>query len=206
MRGIVLAAGASTRARGCKALFCCEPGSTWLERAIETQHAAGVEDVVVVVASPWEAVIRRHLGQRDRVVLVRNERPELGMWSSLRVGLDAVGVVDGPLVVSLIDHPSVDPRTLVGLIDACRTSGEDLVVRPRVRGRHGHPIVLTEGAARALARVSDAPTVKVAMARAGAWRSIDVEDLGVLEDRDGAASNLRSERDQRTDEAIAFAK
>lgn len=206
MKGIVLAAGASHRARGCKALFAYDASSTWLDRAVATQHAAGVEDVVVVVASPWETAIRAHVHHRERVVLVRNERPELGMWASLRVGLDAVREIEGPLVVSLIDHPAVAPRTLMALIEACRRAGDDVVVRPRVRGRHGHPIVLTEGAARALARVDDAPTVKAALAKAGAWRSLDVEDLGVLEDRDGPASSAERASDQRAAEAIAFAK
>ncbi len=216
--GLVLAAGASRRALGCKALFAFDAETTWLDRAIAAQRAAGVGRVVVVVAAPWDQAIRAHVGARSDVLVAQNDRPELGMLGSLRVGLAALGDTDGPVVVSLIDHPWVRAETVVALIDRVRTAGASAIARPRVRGLHGHPIVIGARASRDLAGVVDAITLKHALTRVGVWCSVDVDDSAVLEDHDtrslfgvseispGLPTDARGEDDQLAPEAIALAK
>jgi molybdenum cofactor cytidylyltransferase len=202
VNGLVLAAGASRRARGCKALFAYDATSTRLERTIETQRAAGLERIVVVVAAPWESAIRDHLRSRSDVAIVTNTRPELGMLGSVRAGLTSLDRDDAYVVLSLIDHPGVRPATLRALIDRATSMDARCIVRPRFGARHGHPIVLGEHSARALVRADESPTLKDALSRVGVFHSIDVEDGAVLEDLDGPSSG----RDQRTLDAIAFAK
>lgn len=205
MNGLVLAAGASRRALGCKALFACDARSSWLDRTIETQRVAGVARVLVVVAPPWESAIRRSLRPRADVRVVHNPRPELGMLGSVRIGLAALLGSLGPTVISLIDHPEVRAMTLRAMLERATPMGPSCVVRPRFGGRHGHPIVIGDDVARLLRLDDESPTLRQALSRAGVFRSVDVDDAAVLQDHDGPLSG--AERvGQRTAEAIAFAK
>lgn len=186
MRAVVLAAGASRRARGCKALFELDGGERYVERTLATLRAAGAEEIVVVIALPWRDAIAARLATQARVRTVESLVPERGMLGSLRVGLAAVAPSDAPLVVALVDHPSVAVATVEGLVGAVRMHGPDAIARPRFGGRHGHPVVLGASAVRALRE--DAPTrdetLRDALARAGRLVSIEVADRAVLEDRD----------------------
>ncbi|MBN8610201.1 MAG: NTP transferase domain-containing protein [Deltaproteobacteria bacterium] len=202
MNGLVLAAGASRRAAGCKALFAHDATSTRLEQTIETQRAAGIERIVVMLAAPWERAIRRHLRDRSDITLVTNARPELGMLGSVRAGLASLGRVDGLLVLSLIDHPDVHASTLRALIDRASSMDARCIVRPRFGSRHGHPIVIGAGAAHDLTGADTRVTLKHALSRVGVFDSLEVADGGVLQDLDGPTPS----RDQRAPDAIAFAK
>ena len=202
MNGLVLAAGASLRAAGCKALFAHGATSTRLERAIDTQRAAGIERIVVVLAAPWERTIRHHLRDRSDVTLVTNARPELGMLGSVRVGLASLGMHRALCVLSLIDHPDVDASTVRALIDHASSLDRRCVVRPRFGSQHGHPIVIGAGAAQDLTRADDHVTLKRALSRVGVFHSLEVDDGAVLQDLDGPSPS----RDQRAIDAIAFAK
>lgn len=205
MKGIVLAAGASRRALGCKALFAWDDASSWIDRAIETQRAGGVTRMVVVVAAPWEMAIRRLLRRRADVRVVHNPRPELGMLGSVRIGLGALLGSLGPTVISLIDHPEVRATTLRAMLERATPMGPSCVVRPRFGGRHGHPIVIGDDVVRLLRLDDVSPTLRHALSLAGVFHSVDVDDAAVLQDHDGPLSG--AERvGQRTAEAIALAK
>lgn len=178
---MVLAAGASRRAGGCKALFRWS-GRSYLVRVIETLEAAGAEETVVVIAPPWGPRIAEAVSAFARVRTVENATPERGMFESVRCGLDALRG-EGHVAVALVDHPSVSAQTLRTLRAAC---GPMDIARPRFGRRHGHPIVLGSVAAAALQRI-DAPTLRHALPLAGELVSVDVTDAAVLEDRDGPA-------------------
>ena len=126
---IVLAAGAATRFGSVKQLAPLDDRPL-LQHPLDALAAAGIDDVVVVLgaeAATIEGAITWRT-ERRRV----NPRPEDGLASSLRVGLDAAAedpAADAVLVV-LGDQPSVRPEVLRAVIDAADET--DLpIVRPR---------------------------------------------------------------------------
>lgn len=113
-------------------------GETLLARVVRTCREAGL-DRIWVVGSPTDAKMQAActtLATR----LVVNPEPELGMTSSVHVGLRAAQTdLVGGVLVFPVDHPLIRAGTLTSLIAALR---EDACVRPLRAGRHGHPILL----------------------------------------------------------------
>lgn len=129
---VVLAAGAASRF-GSNKLLAPLDGRPVLQHTLDAVAAADMEDVVVVLgteADAVEAAIQWH-GERR----VRNDRPQDGLSSSLRVGLDAaVEVPDADAVLVVLgDQPALRP----GVVRAVLTVAESpaaataLFVRPR---------------------------------------------------------------------------
>ncbi|MBX3249000.1 MAG: nucleotidyltransferase family protein [Myxococcales bacterium] len=178
--GVVLAAGASTRAGGPKALACFG-GEPLVARAIRTAHEGGCREVLVVTAAPWGGAIAAVAARRGAWT-AHNSRPERGMLSSLQIAL-LRAIAHHAVLVSLVDHPHVQPRTVRALIAAWRLSGASLV-RPRHQGRRGHPYVVD---ARLVAPLLDLPPTASPRALFGSLsdaRELEVDDPGVLEDLD----------------------
>ena len=141
-----MAAGASTRMGRDKALLPWPPndplGGTFLSATIRSLTAQ--TDLVIVVAGAnahqLEPVI-----YAEGAFLVENLTPDLGQFSSLRLGLqDVLSRGRDAAVVTLVDRPPVQPATL----DALLLAFEDAVDRrkwavvPEFNGKHGHPIVV----------------------------------------------------------------
>jgi molybdenum cofactor cytidylyltransferase len=77
--------------------------------------------------------------------LVQNLQPELGQFSSLRVGLqDLLGRGRDAAVVTLVDRPPVRSATLQALLSAFEKAinQNKWAVVPDFSGKHGHPIVV----------------------------------------------------------------
>jgi molybdenum cofactor cytidylyltransferase len=177
---IVPAAGASQRFGGAK-LAADVDGVPLLDRTIQTLLAAGVEDVVVVIApgAGWTTAISALRDRRVRTVV--NPEPSRGMFSSIQVGASAVA--GSPVAVLPGDMPFVRVATVRGVLDAALRTGA--LVSPRHGGRRGHPIVLPADVA---ARLPEA----AATTSLGEWLrpladrrvDIDVDDPGVVRDVD----------------------
>ena len=86
--GLVLAAGAGTRAGGPKALRRDEAGSPWLQLAVTALRAGGCADVTVVLGAG--AAEARSLVPDDVAVVVADDWQQ-GLSASLRAGLRACG-------------------------------------------------------------------------------------------------------------------
>ena len=107
--GVVLAAGASTRMGQDKALLQYG-GRTCLAGAIQLLQNA-CDFVVVVAGSNVDQVASTVYANSG--YLVRNPQPELGQFSSLRLGIQAV--LDrgrDTACVTLVDRPPAEPKTL----------------------------------------------------------------------------------------------
>ena len=134
--GLVLAAGAATRFGSPKQLAPLD-GRPLLQHPLDALAAAGIDDVVVVLgdeAVAIEAAITWH-GERRRI----NQRPQDGLASSLRIGLDAAAedpAADAVLVV-LGDQPGLRPEVIGAVVGAAGTTDRP-IVRPRYE-RDGAP-------------------------------------------------------------------
>jgi CTP:molybdopterin cytidylyltransferase MocA len=181
---VVLAAGKSTRMGRTKALLPVGP-DTFLSRIVRTFHAAGVDDLVVVLGHNANEIASDLEARASRVRVVINRDYESGQFSSLLAGLRAI---DRPgvaaMLLTLVDVPLVSVDTVRAVIDRYRTTGA-AIVRPVSGSRHGHPVLIDRRLFAALQRVDPAVGAK-AIVRAHASPAGDVEtsDEGAFRDVD----------------------
>lgn len=138
--GIVLAAGASSRMGGPKALLDAG-GITFTARLVETLRAGGCAPVIVVAASEAGEVAAEVARCGGRLVV--NPGGEGGQIGSLRAALAYLRGLDVPppaFVFSPVDNPAVNPETVRRLIAGWRGS-EATVVMPRYGEERGHPVL-----------------------------------------------------------------
>ena len=104
---IILSAGEGRRAGGPKAFLPID-GTCFLARIAGTLAAAGLEPVVAVVRAQDLDAAR---ACAPSAVFAVNPRPERGMLSSVRTGIDATGARDGYCIIP-VDHPLVQVETV----------------------------------------------------------------------------------------------
>ncbi len=127
---IVLAAGAGTRF-GAQKLLAPLAGRPVLQHALDALAAAGLGDVVVVLGDDAAAIEAAIAWRAER--RVRNRRPQDGLSSSLRVGLDAAAEDPGvdAVLVALGDQPALRADVVAAVLAAA-----DGTIRPIVRARY----------------------------------------------------------------------
>lgn len=138
--GVILAAGASSRMGADKALLQ-HGGCSFLAGAIQLLQSAC--DFVLVIAGHNDDQLRPVIYQNSGY-LVRNPQPELGQFSSLRVGLRAVLDRGRDVAcVTLVDRPPALESTLNDLKEKfLNTSPESTwAIVPQFNGKHGHPVI-----------------------------------------------------------------
>jgi molybdenum cofactor cytidylyltransferase len=163
----VLAAGASTRMDRPKQLLEFR-GCSLLRRAAEAALAAaggaGAGPVVVVLGSRSDQMAAALAGLG--VLAVVNPRWELGMGTSVRAGIAAIGAhsdVDAVLI-TLADQPMVDAATLRRLIDQYRAGGRPIAAA-FYNGAPGVPAVFGRSLLAELAALPDAGGAKSLLQR-----------------------------------------
>jgi molybdenum cofactor cytidylyltransferase len=114
---VVLAAGASSRF-GSPKLLADLAGRPVLQHTLDAIAAAGLGDVVVVLGDGRAEVEAATAWRGERRVV--NERPQDGLSSSLRVGLDAATEADGTDAVLIVlgDQPAIRPETIRAVVEA----------------------------------------------------------------------------------------
>jgi molybdenum cofactor cytidylyltransferase len=174
---VILAAGAGSRAGGCKPLMdLC--GVPVIDRVIAAASAAAAR-IVVVGGCRFEG-LRAHLAARHPAVeVVRNAAWESGMLSSVRAGLATAG---DPVFVHPADVPGVGPGVFCALAAAFAADPRP-VLRPVFGGRRGHPVLLGPEAVAAVLGAPCASTLREALAPLPAL-DLPVDDPLVLRDFD----------------------
>jgi molybdenum cofactor cytidylyltransferase len=189
LRGVILAAGASTRMGTPKAaLTLLRPGETFVSALAARFVDAGLPDIVVVTGAS-DAAVRQALGPiRSPVRVVCNSRWQEGQLTSLLAGMiDREGEVLEGVMMTLVDTPLVSIDTLRLLVRTWRQTRAP-IVRPARGGVHGHPVIFdamifdelrsadpTLGAKSVVRAYSDR-IVNVAVEDAGAFIDIDTPD------------------------------
>jgi len=189
LRGVVLAAGASSRmGRPKAALTLSDAADTFLSRILRTFQAAGIPDIVVVTGAAPEAVHAAAGRHRRAVRFEHNDQWQKGQLSSLLVGLGPrEGEVIEAAVVALVDAPFASATTVAQVIEIWRRTRAP-IVRPARGDMHGHPVVFDATlfpafatadrhvGAKSVVRAYEDRIVNVPLDDAGAFIDIDTED------------------------------
>jgi molybdenum cofactor cytidylyltransferase len=183
---IVLAGGRSRRMGQPKALLLAPCGRTFVARLVDTLTAGGA-DIPLVVGRPDDESLKAVVESLDsRARWVANPDADLGgQLSSLQSGLrkaDRPGV--RAVMMVPIDSPMVEPQTVSTLIAAFIATNAP-IVRPRYRGRNGHPVVFSRAVFDDLRRADPAVGAKAVLrAHHDGIVNVDVDDAGVIGDVD----------------------
>jgi len=186
IRGIVLAAGASSRmGRAKAALPLGQTGETVVSRVIRTLLQGGVPDVVVVSGAHTDAVRAAMPAHEPRARAIEHAGWPAGQLSSLLAGLAAI---DDPLLeaalVSPVDVPLVHAATVAAVIAAWRRTRAP-IVRPVEGARHGHPVIFDRSVFDDLRSADPAVGAKAVFARhRDRVLDVEVKDPGAFEDID----------------------
>lgn len=180
--GVVLAAGAGTRIGYPKVLLTTSrPGETFVQRACSTLRAAGIDDIVVVLAGETVGVVER---LQPSVRLLTNPDPSRGQLSSLHVALRELPARAQAIVALPVDVPLVTADTVLALIARWRATRAP-IVRPSQAERHGHPVIFDRAVFRDLL---DAPLSEgakpVVRQHASAAGDVACDDEGAFTDVD----------------------
>ena len=180
---VILSAGESSRMGRPKALLPIA-GETFIEKIVGALKKASVQRVIVILGHNADEMKRRieHLP----VEILHNPDYKLGQLSSLQVALrrlEKEADCDGVLV-HLVDHPYLDAKLVETLMERFLTSGK-LIVLPRYKGKHGHPVIFSR---RLFKELLSAPMDQGAKAVVNAHRGdtleIDTENEGITLDID----------------------
>lgn len=186
VRGVVLAAGASSRMGTPKASLPLDGrGETFLSRIVRTLLAAGVPDIVVVAGAHVDAVRDAWRQQDRRVRVVRNDDWESGQLSSLLTAMAAPSHVPiEAALVALVDMPLVRQATVEQLLRVWRAQRAP-IVRPARADEHGHPVIFDAAIFDELRRADPALGAKpVVRAHADEILNVPIDDPGAYRDID----------------------
>lgn len=178
---ILLAAGRSSRLAPVFKPLLEIDGELLIHRQIRTIREAGIEPVVVTGhrAGELEAAI-----SETGVVTARNERYDLGMFSSLQTGLRRVHMEDGVLICP-VDHALVRAGTFRKIADALKADPRIIHIAV-CGGRRGHPVGIPGWlAGRIVAMPPDTPGLRSLWQElADRIRPHELDDPGITFDLD----------------------
>jgi len=176
---LLLAAGRSRRMGAGRLKQLLPYGDrTAVRRCVETIREGGVERIVAVIA-PREELRAAFAGLSAR--LVENPDPESDMRTSVHLGLGALGLDAGAVLICLADHPLVRAATIRALAAEHAAHPGGILV-PAFLGRRGHPVLFPRAA---LAGIGAGLTLREARdAWPGGVREVGVDDEGVAIDVD----------------------
>jgi molybdenum cofactor cytidylyltransferase len=193
VRGVILAAGASSRmGRPKAALALTDAADTFVGRLARTFLLAGLPDIVIVTGAHEHEVRRATVPCDARVRFVHNADWGQGQLSSLLAALDAPPRFEHrvdveAIVMTLVDIPTVSAATVAQVLREWRASGAP-IVRPARGDEHGHPVVFDRSIFDELRRADPARGAKpVVHAHLAAIRHVPIADAGAYLDVDTEA-------------------
>ncbi|MDR3439970.1 radical SAM (seleno)protein TrsS [Telmatospirillum sp.] len=179
--GLVLAAGLSSRMGSFKPLLSLGQGSA-IENAVGLFRRSGIADVTVVVGHRADDLVP--VVRRLDATPVLNPDFALGMYSSVKAGIQAIAErCDGCLLLP-VDIPLVRPATIESLRRAFLAENAP-VIYPVFRGRHGHPPLISRQLFAEILKSDGTGGLCAILARhAEQARTVTVYDEGIHRDMD----------------------
>ena len=164
-------------------------GKAMIQHVLDVFTHSSLDEVVLVLspALQWKPK------QKKGIRVVVNPRPEEGISSSVRVGIDAVSPKSEAVVIGLADKPFLLESTIEALVNALRNSPAEIIV-PLYGGKRGNPILFRRSLYRQLGLLKGDVGAKVLVeSKKYAITEVPVDDEGVIFDVD-TLSDLRRAR------------
>ncbi|MBB3193014.1 nucleotidyltransferase family protein [Roseateles terrae] len=180
---VVLAAGRGQRFRGeGHKLEQLVGGETVLAHTLRQTMASGLR-YLVVTSTALAPLVRRHVAERDMLVLPTQDRlgrpAPVGMGHSIAAGVAATGDAQGWLIVPA-DMPLLQTSTLLAV---ARALEHDPIAYAQYDGQRGHPVGFSAELFSELTALQGDEGARKLLARFPA-QAVDVNDPGVLVDVD----------------------
>jgi molybdenum cofactor cytidylyltransferase len=164
----------------------------WGETTIaenSVRNALDVCDRVVLVAGFRAEELEELFRNWPRVEVVKNERYEEGMFSSVQMGVRSVG--NRSFFLALGDMPGIPGDIYRNLLDWDRRlasifSGRSHAVIPKYRGKKGHPLLLSPEVKTRILQTDVSRTLRDVLAEVPTV-IVPVDDQGILHDIDTSA-------------------
>ncbi|MDD2562656.1 MAG: NTP transferase domain-containing protein [Salinivirgaceae bacterium] len=137
---LILAAGFSKRMGRCKALLKMPYGKTFLEYIVDGFCLAEIPTIVVVVNKDlMKEVDDTYADLKNKCLFVVNENPELGRFSSIKIGLSMIDPFSSVFLHN-IDTPFLSLSLLKSMQGAINEADYCL---PVFNKKGGHPVLLS---------------------------------------------------------------
>ena len=151
---VLLAAGAGSRMGHRPKCLLERDGQALIRRTAQCLLDAGIQDLVVVLGHYAQEIAPALAGLPVTVVI--NPRPEQGIISSQRLGLQSLSANCDAVVMCLADQPLIETQDITALLQAFshRPSNTDLVY-PQVQGQPGNPVALSAAVRLAVLQAND---------------------------------------------------
>ena len=145
---LLLAAGEGSRLGGFPKALLKKNGRTLLHSFITcAQKMAPVELVIVTGfhAQAIEAEIETIKGENLPIRILRNNDPQEGQASSVRLGLEALKSNYDVLLVALSDQPNIGLVEMQMLLEQFHSRDMDKeIILPQVNGQRGNPVLFSK--------------------------------------------------------------
>lgn len=155
-------------------------GKPMVQHVLDAFLGSGLGEVVLVLnpAISWRPRKRKGL----RVVV--NPRPDEGISSSLRTGLDAIDKRSKAVLIGLADKPLLKKSTIASLLHAYDQAPAEIIV-PTIRGKRGNPVLFRRTLFGRLKGLKGDVGAKV-LIEGGDYSvaEVPVDDVGILLDVD----------------------
>ena len=136
---VILSAGSSARMGTHKALLKFDSQKTFIQKITDTYLLAGIDQVIVVANSElFKLINNSSLTLSEKLLLVINDRPELGRFYSLQNGVSLVPKGNSCFFQN-IDNPFTTEKLLRELIIH---KDEADVILPAFQNKTGHPVLI----------------------------------------------------------------
>lgn len=137
---IILSAGNSERMGEHKALLKFDSERTFIQKITETYLLAGIDQIIVVVnAELFNLINKNNLALPEKLLLIVNNKPELGRFYSLQTGIKEVKSGNYTFFQN-IDNPLTSEKLLRELYSS---KEEADVLIPVFRTISGHPVLIS---------------------------------------------------------------
>ncbi len=171
-QAVVLAAGYSSRAKTNKMALKIDDIAI-LQRIVMTLQQSCRE--VIVVSGHYHEDIVALVGNMYRVIVVKNNDYDQGMFSSIKTGLM---FVDEDCFITPGDCPLIHPSTINKMLET-----DGCMVVPVYKGRKGHPLLVRQLLIEALKKEPITSNMK-AFRNRYPLTCLEVDDKGILVDID----------------------
>ncbi|MGD1018837.1 MAG: nucleotidyltransferase family protein [Verrucomicrobiia bacterium] len=178
---IILAAGESRRMGQPKQLLLFG-GTTMIECVIDALQSPRVDEIRVVLGYKADEIAAKIAHTHCKIV--RNERYQQGMFTSMQAGLRDLPKGAKMVMLAVCDQPRLKRETVETLIEKFENERHKILI-PSYNGRQGHPPLLRAGYAKEILAMDESMTLKhFYAAHADDIARLVVEDEGVLIDID----------------------